>query len=53
MKKIDFDTKTNTSERKILQTSLRGVSRHIRVYEEGIKCLKSELEVLRQKRKKQ
>ena len=40
MEEIDFDTKTNTSERKKLETSLRVASRDIRTNEEGIKVLK-------------
>ena len=40
MEEIDFDTKTDTSERKKLETSLRDASRHIRTNEEGIERLK-------------
>ena len=37
MEEIDFDTKTNISERKKVETSLRVASRGIRTNEEGIK----------------
>ena len=37
MKEIDFDTKTNTSERKNVETSLQVASRGIRTNEKGIK----------------
>ena len=47
IEEIDFDTKTNTSERKLLETALRLVSRNIRTNEEGIESLKTELESLK------
>ena len=48
MKEIDFDTKTNTWERKKkLETSLRGTRKDIRTNEEGIKRLKTGLESLK------
>ena len=47
MEEIDFDTKTNTSEREKLETFLRVASRNIRRNEEGIEGLKTELESLK------